>query len=81
MQFKVIQEKAKMGTPMDQVIYTGLFLIKRALKWFKPYFTKYLDGTKNLEIKKIFKDFNNYKDKIKQVFRNTDKERVAVRIL
>ena len=38
MRFKVIQEKAKIGTPIDQVIYTGLFLTGKALKWFKPYF-------------------------------------------
>ena len=37
MWFKVTQEKAKIGIPIDQVIYTELFLIGRALKWFKPY--------------------------------------------
>ena len=25
---------------IKQVAYAGLFLIKRVLKWFKPYFTK-----------------------------------------
>ena len=25
---------------IKQVAYTGLFLLERALKWFKPYFTK-----------------------------------------
>ena len=38
MWFKVMQEKAKMGILMDQVMYIGLFLIGRALEWFKPYF-------------------------------------------
>ena len=40
MWFKVIQEKAKMGILMDQIMYVGLFLMGRALKWFKPYFTE-----------------------------------------
>ena len=35
-----MQKKAKIGTPMDQVTYTGLFLTGKALKWFKPYVTK-----------------------------------------
>ena len=38
MRFKVIQKKAKIGTPMDQVMYAGLFLMGRVLEWFKPYF-------------------------------------------
>ena len=40
MRFKVIQEKDKIGIPMDQVIYAGLFLTGKALKWFKPYLTE-----------------------------------------
>ncbi len=32
MRFKVMQEKAKIGMLMDQVMYTGLFLTGRALK-------------------------------------------------
>ena len=35
--FKVIQEGAKLAIPIDQVAYAGLFLIGRALEWFKPY--------------------------------------------
>src|SRR6266702_1961080 len=31
MRFKVIQEKAKIGTPIDQIIYAELFLTGRAL--------------------------------------------------
>jgi len=40
MHFKVMQEGVKLVTPIDQVAYAGLFLIGRALKWFKPYFTE-----------------------------------------
>ena len=37
MHFKVMQEGAKLATPIDQVAYAGLFLLGRALEWFKPY--------------------------------------------
>jgi len=57
MRFKVMQEKAKIGIPMDQVIYIGLFLTGRALKWFKPYFTEIQVNkmtTLNQEVRYIF---------------------------
>jgi hypothetical protein len=57
MQFKVIQEGAKLATPIDQVVYIGLFLLGRALKWFKLYLTEiqeYREQTTNLEAKFIF---------------------------
>src|SRR6266704_2617970 len=56
-QFKVTQEKAKMGIPMDQVMYTGLFLIGRALEWFKPYLTEIQTNgmtTFNQEVRYMF---------------------------
>jgi len=37
MYFKVAQEGAKLAIPMDQIAYTGLFLLGRVLKWFKLY--------------------------------------------
>jgi len=40
MHFKVMQEGAKLAILLDQVAYAGLFLIGRALKWFKPYLTE-----------------------------------------
>ena len=40
MHFKVTQEGVKLATPIDQVIYVGLFSIGRALEWFKPYLTE-----------------------------------------
>ena len=35
-----MQKSLKIGTPMDQIVYIGLFLTRRALKWFEPYLTK-----------------------------------------
>jgi len=37
MHFKVAQEGVKLVIPMDRIAYAGLFLLGRALKWFKPY--------------------------------------------
>ena len=57
MHFKITQEAIKLVTPMDQVAYIGLFLIERALKWFKPYLTKIQINSitsTNLEVKYIF---------------------------
>jgi len=40
MHFKVAQEGVKLAIPMDRIAYAGLFLLERALKWFKPYLTE-----------------------------------------
>ena len=37
MRMKILYKGAKLLTLLDQVAYTGLFLIGRALEWFKPY--------------------------------------------
>ena len=41
-QIKIKIIKKGLGLPIviEQVAYTGLFLLRRALEWFKPYFTK-----------------------------------------
>ena len=38
--FKITQENIKIVILIDQVIYVGLFLTGKALKWFKPYLTE-----------------------------------------
>src|SRR6266700_1004768 len=40
MRFKIIQKSIKIGTPIDQIVYIGLFLTRKALKWFKLYLTE-----------------------------------------
>ena len=37
---KIINKRLGLLIVIEQVIYIGLFLIKRVLEWFKPYFTK-----------------------------------------
>ena len=57
MHFKITQKVIKLPILVDQVVYIGLFLIGRALKWFKPYLTEIqLNSitTTNLEVKYMF---------------------------
>ena len=37
MRFKVLQEEVKLATPIDQVVYAGLFLLGDVLEWFELY--------------------------------------------
>ena len=41
MSLKLRYKGPKIVTPVDTVIYTGIFLTGRALKWFKPYLIEY----------------------------------------
>src|SRR6266704_5621062 len=69
--FKITQEKAKMGTPMDQVTYAGLFLTGRALEWFKPYLTEIQTNkmtTLNQEVRYIFSSWEGFTSQITQIY-------------
>src|SRR6266567_7741272 len=47
----------RITTPLDMVVYAGIYLTGRALEWFKPYLTEYQTNrptTTNLKIKYIF---------------------------
>ena len=37
---KITNEGLGLLTAIEQVVYVGLFLTRRVLEWFKPYFTK-----------------------------------------
>ena len=39
-EIKITNKGLRLPTVIKQIAYTGLFLLKRVLKWFKPYFTK-----------------------------------------
>ena len=54
---KITNKGLELLTVIKQVVYIGLFLIGRVLKWFKPYFTKIqLNGmnTTNIKVWYIF---------------------------
>src|SRR6266571_1248773 len=84
MRFKVTQKKAKINTPMDQVIYTGLFLTKRALEWFKPYLTE-IQTNKitiiNQEVRYIFLSWEGFTSQLMQMYGNIEAAMTAKRKL
>ena len=54
---KITNKGLGLPTVIKQVAYTGLFLIGKVLKWFKPYLTKIqLNGisTTNIEVWYMF---------------------------
>src|SRR6266700_7942203 len=84
MSLKLRYKGNKIITLLDAVIYTGIFLIGRALKWFKPYLIEYQTNkatTTNLEIKYIFISWENFKNKLTQIFRDLEEEVIVKRKL
>ena len=48
---KITNTGLRLLTGIKQVAYTGLFLTKRVLEWFKPYLTKVqLNGLNTINI-------------------------------
>ena len=48
---KITNKGLGLPTVIEQVAYTGLFLIGRVLEWFKPYFTEIqLNGMSTINI-------------------------------
>ena len=70
----------KIATPLDVVIYTGIYLTGKALEQFKPYLIKYQTNgatITNLEIKYIFINWENFKSQLMQMFRDPEEEVTA----
>ena len=48
---KIINKRLGLLIVIKQITYTGLFLIRRVLEWFKPYLTKIqLNGMSTINI-------------------------------
>ena len=50
---KITNEGPGLPMSMEQVAYAGLFLLERALEWFKPYLTKIQENRLTTTNKKI----------------------------
>jgi hypothetical protein len=74
MQVKLVHalNPSKYATEENKVMIAATYLRGDAQSWFEPYFSKYLDGEDDLETKKIFKKFDYFEEKLKQVFGNVD---------
>ena len=69
---------------IDQVVYTGLFLLGRVLKQFKPYLTKIqINGitSTNLEVKYMFLSWEGFIEQLTQIFRDLEVTTTAERKL
>src|SRR6266568_9688586 len=80
MSLKLKYKGPKIATPADTVIYTGIFLIGKALEWFKLYLTEYQTNratSTNLETKYIFLSWDNFKNQIIQMFKDLEEETIA----
>ena len=69
--FKITQKNIKIATPMDQVVYAGLFLTGRALKWFKPYLTEIQTNrmtTTNQEVRYMFSSWEGFVNQLIQMY-------------
>ena len=51
----------KYSTEANKVMIAATYLRGDTQSWFKPYFSKYLDGDDDPETVKIFKSFDYYK--------------------
>ena len=77
---KITNKGPGLPTVIKQVAYIGLFLIKRVLEWFKPYFTKIQlngMGTTNIEAQYMFLIQDGFANWLKQIFGSLEEELVA----
>src|SRR6266571_5810202 len=80
MLLKLRYKGPKIATPVNAVVYIGIFLTGRALEWFKLYLTEYQINratTTNLETKYIFLSWDNFKSQMTQIFGDLEKEATA----
>src|SRR6266568_7084890 len=84
MSLKLRYKGPKIATLADAVIYIGIFLTGKVLKWFKLYLIEYQTNratTTNLEIKYIFLGWDNFKNRMTQIFRDLEEEAIVERKL
>ena len=77
---KLYNKGYKVAIQANAVTYTGLFLSKKALKWFKPYITEYQDNktnTTNKEVQYMFIQQNNFVAKLIQIYRDLEAKVIA----
>ena len=80
MLLKLRYKGPKIATLTDIVIYAGIFLTGKALKWFKLYLMEYQINkatTTNLEIKYIFLSWENFRNRMTQIFRDLEEKAIA----
>ena len=77
---KITNKRLGLPTVIKQIAYIGLFLIRKVLEWFKPYFTKIQlnrISTTNIEVQYMFLIWDGFANQLKQIFRSLEEESVA----
>ena len=75
MRLKLHNKGHKVAIQANIVAYTGLFLSKKALKWFKPYIMEYQNSrvnTTNKEIQYMFIYWDAFTAKLIQIYRDPE---------
>ena len=65
---------------IKQVAYAELFLTRRVLEWFKPYFTEIQlnrISTTNIEEQYMFLIWDRFANQLKQIFKSLEEESVV----
>ena len=81
-QIKIKITNKGLGLPIviKQIAYTGLFLIGKVLKWFKPYLTKIQlnrISTTNVKVQYMFLIQDGFANQLKQIFRSLEEELIT----
>ena len=77
---KLQNKKTKFIMPGDTIAYTKLFLTRRALKWFKPYLTKYQNNRviiTHLKTRFIFTKSDTFTEKLTQMYGNPNQKAIV----
>jgi len=74
----------KLVTPFDKVIYAGMHLIEKPLKWFQSYLSEAQTNgitTTNKEVRYMFLSWENFKTQLVQIYRDSKEEETVTKKL
>jgi len=81
---RINNKRLKLTTPFDKVIYAGMHLIEKPLKWFQSYLSKTQTNritTTNKEVRYIFSSWEDFKAQLVQMYGDFKKEETVTRKL
>ena len=81
---RINNKEPKLTTPFNKVIYAGMHLIGKPLKWFQPYLSEtQINGVTitNKKVRYMFLSQEGFKAHLIQMYRNSEKKETATRKL
>ena len=79
---KINNKRPKLATPFDKVIYAGMHLIGKSLKWFQPYLSEaQTNGVTitNQEVWYIFLSQEDFKAYLVQIYGDFEEEETVIK--